>query len=96
MVNMIMLKAYLRLIFGGHFLSKIQKYKIDFKNQEQLFNKDILSKLKECENPEEQNSIFDTDILSKLEKELDVEDQKEISCRAEGFHFDFKIVNMLQ
>ena len=31
-VNMIMLKAYLRLIFGSPFVSKIEKYKIDVKD----------------------------------------------------------------
>ena len=48
------LKGYLGVIFGKYFLDSIKKYLMDEKEYMELFDKDILSKLKEkCTNIEE-------------------------------------------
>ena len=72
------LTVHLTPIFGQAFVDKIANHYTESVNLLEVFNKDILSKLKECKTPEEQKNIFSNDISSILEKKMNVEEQKQI------------------
>ena len=76
--NMWVFKMFLESVFGQKFASKASTCMNDFSDWEKVFTEDVLSKLKECKNIEEQIKIFDDDMTSKLKKDFDVKEQKEI------------------
>ena len=78
-INAYLKREFLIDIFGGGFVSKIEKFNIDIKDQANYLNEDgALSKVKECKNDEDQKNVFDFYILSKLKNELNLEQYKEI------------------
>ena len=78
---MTVLKMFLGMLFGWGFETRIDQRKIKKEDQEQLFNKDVLSKLNECQSSEEQKDIFNNYILINIRKNFNATDQKDIETR---------------
>ena len=90
-INPNIFKLYMGAFFGKAFEKNIVKYKIAVNDQYQLFltDKNIISKFKKCEKPDDIKNIFSNDILPFFEKELAVEDQNEIEKDLKTTQYEF-------
>ena len=66
----------------------METQKIDLNGQKQLFDEDILSKLKECKGPQHQLNAYDNHILPKLKNQFDFKDQRDIKKLIEEHQAD--------
>ena len=69
--NMAKLRDLLSLAFGIIFVLHVDKYTKEFKEFQQLFNKDLISKLKACNDKEGFIEVFDDAMVPTLKKDYD-------------------------
>ena len=73
-IDIVLFKMILKPVFGIDFVEAIDKYNFDLESQLELFDMETLTRLNECNNPEEQVYVFDDYISPKLEKKMDIID----------------------
>ena len=71
-VNMDNIEILSNLIFGKG-IQAVEKFVTSSEHHTELYTKDLISKLKRCENSDDIKKVFDSDMLPVYQKELNID-----------------------